>query len=414
MPGPGPDRGTGSRIRRTPGGHPADIERTGRDEMRASQYLYQHSERKLCLRHIQDNALRKELEWYLGPGGCDFCHRRGEAEVVEFDEFMELVMSALLSTYNRASDEGVPREDGDWTTGTATSEELVEDVCASAVDWDVCQAAIAQATPEDWVDRDYEWPRPEASLREGWEQFCLQVKHHSRFAFLAADLRPGAVFGEYSPKEMLDQISTIALKLDMVRTVPAGTVLWRSRATAGPLVCTAASMGAPPPGSASPNRMSPAGIPMFYGARDPATARREVLAHRAPAAGRLTTCGFEFTRETRLLDVTRMREMPSVFDTADRGLRPFVSFMTDFAKDLSKPIHLDGREHIDYAPTQVLTEYLRYLSPLGVDGMCFSSAQTGGTNHVVFSGAEGCAERGQETSATVLVRQPGTTSHEVL
>ena len=68
-------------------------------------------------------------------------------------------------------------------------------------------------------------------------------------------------------------------------------------------------------------------------------------------------------------------------------------FLHGFVADIRKPVVLDGREHIEYVPTQIVTEYLRFLAPANVDGLLFQSAQTFGVNCVIFSGAEGAWRR---------------------
>ena len=90
---------------------------------------YTRTNQLVCLQHIEDSALHKELEGYLEPGTCSFCGSEGDENVVECDQFMEEVMDALRVDYERANDEGVPREDGYWGIATVPSEELVEEIC---------------------------------------------------------------------------------------------------------------------------------------------------------------------------------------------------------------------------------------------------------------------------------------------
>ena len=65
-------------------------------------------------------------------------------------------------------------------------------------------------------------------------------------------------------------------------------------------------------------------------------------------------------------------------------------------------MELDGREHIDYVPTQVFTEYFRYAFPGRVDGLMFPSAQGPGNNVAVFFGPSFCADKGSEAEHTRL------------
>lgn len=54
-------------------------------------------------------------------------------------------------------------------------------------------------------------------------------------------------------------------------------------------------------------------------------------------------------------------------------------FLRNFARDIVKSIKRDGREHIEYVPTQILTEYLRWVfrdaSKQPIDGLNFCSSR---------------------------------------
>jgi hypothetical protein len=66
--------------------------------------------------------------------------------------------------------------------------------------------------------------------------------------------------------------------------------------------------------------------------------------------------------------------------------------MYAFARNLGKPIVLDGKEHIEYVPTQVITEYLRYIPHFDVGGIMFRSAQNSGVNCLIFTDSDGCID----------------------
>jgi hypothetical protein len=55
------------------------------------------------------------------------------------------------------------------------------------------------------------------------------------------------------------------------------------------------------------------------------------------------------------------RIKPSILDGDEQNLyRAATGFLHEFTDDLTKPIAKDGREHIEYVPPQVVTEYVRY------------------------------------------------------
>ncbi|MCE5292392.1 MAG: RES domain-containing protein [Nocardiaceae bacterium] len=94
-----------------------------------------------------------------------------------------------------------------------------------------------------------------------------------------------------------------------------------------------------------------------------------------------------------------------------QNLRPapiYTGFRTRPVKELTLPIVLDGREHIDYVPTQVFTEFLRYAFPEPLDGMVFPSAQSDGRNVVLFDGPGISAAPDGVGTGTRLVLTPGS------
>jgi hypothetical protein len=60
---------------------------------------------------------------------------------------------------------------------------------------------------------------------------------------------------------------------------------------------------------------------------------------------------------------------------------------------------LDGREHIEYVPTQVVAEYLRYVFKDGageeIQGVAWESSKLSGTRNVVLLDASRCVEAGE-------------------
>ena len=70
-------------------------------------------------------------------------------------------------------------------------------------------------------------------------------------------------------------------------------------------------------------------------------------------------------------------------------------FLQGFIEDFSKQICRDGKEHFEYVPTQVVTEYVRrrLVDNEGrqIDGVVYNSAANSGEQAVViFAGPEHC------------------------
>lgn len=146
------------------------------------------------------------------------------------------------------------------------------------------------------------------------------------------------------------------------------------------------------------NRMSPAGIPMFYGASDSDTAIRETLG-RATAT-HVTAAAFAVGRTLSVIDLTnaKLPLIPSQFDIEKLPERDSIQFLHDFTRRLSEPIR-ETYEQVDYVPTQVLTEYLLKAHARGeesADGLMYSSAITGKPCVVLNIPNSMCVDRGVE------------------
>jgi hypothetical protein len=109
-----------------------------------------------------------------------------------------------------------------------------------------------------------------------------------------------------------------------------------------------------------------------------------------------------------MVNLAALPPVPSVFDPEQRKYYHDLVFLHGFTRDLSASVVLDGREHIEYVPTQVVTEYMRWLPDVAIDGILFTSAQNGGTSCVIFCGSEGCADAGKEGDETMLRLKNGS------
>jgi hypothetical protein len=176
--------------------------------------------------------------------------------------------------------------------------------------------------------------------------------------------------------------------LELVTPLPAGTSFFRGRLTGDTtsIPPTAKDLGSAPRRKATANRMSPAGISYFYASGDPQTAVAEIAAHGVePLAiiGRFTS-----TSELTVLDLTKPPKPPSPFDKKRRDELRMVAFLREFIERVTVPVIPDGREHIDYAPTQVLTDYLRWVPTRQIRGIVLPSRQTGRPTYVMFFGPD--------------------------
>lgn len=138
--------------------------------------------------------------------------------------------------------------------------------------------------------------------------------------------------------------------------------------------------------------MTAAGISAFYGASTRQVAIDEVLGY-ADADAVLTVARFETSRPASVLDLVDLPTVPSLFDPDNRHRRAAITFLRDFAVDVAKISDPDDKQHLDYVPTQIVAEYLRYHLGQQVDGIRWRSTKNPAeTSTVLFVDHDDCVE----------------------
>ena len=316
------------------------------------------TDESVCGGCVEDEALRTILrENEDADLRCDFCLSIPAAHL---DTLLEAFVNGLNNEYENALN-GVGwdgREGGfqwhpQWDTW-----DLVDEfywVFSSEELLDAVRKAVHDIT---WVEKDFITRRSDDVLIEAWDRFSEAVKHKTRFVVWLLpldddDLAPG----EIPPAKILDHVAPLIERLNLVRDLPAGHRVWRARTHCkSPIKHTASVLGTAPRQSAlTANRMSPAGIPMFYGSSDADTAIKEVT--YASEDTHVTCCQFELTADLRVVDLTRLPAEPSMFDPELGSMRRQIRFLNMFVEQLSDRVQPD-HEQIDYVPTQIVTEYL--------------------------------------------------------
>ncbi|MEU7004849.1 HEPN-associated N-terminal domain-containing protein [Nonomuraea sp. NPDC046570] len=365
-------------------------------------------ERAVCLECVLDRGLREQVAGLLSESLCTFCGRESADQhsvAVDFEDFMPFVMDAIRFFYERSlnslfwDDDFTPRCD---------SQEVARNICEGAVADDVMEAITEVISDDEW-NEDPGVLRPDIALRGAWEAFQEKVKHETRFVFLSIPEERSDHPDEFTTTEILEKLMEIIYARGALVVLPVGHVFYRGRLIDNPDdhdQYSAENLGSPPSKKASASRMSPAGISMFYGCDDVETVVAEIGAH---STSRFAVIGeFETTRPLRMVNLADLPPALGIFSPEGRAEYFGTVFLNSFAEDLSAPISIDGGEHIDYVPTQVVTEYMRWLPGLSLDGLLFKSAQNGGRSSVVFCGPDACADSGRENEKTVLRLREGS------
>jgi hypothetical protein len=159
--------------------------------------------------------------------------------------------------------------------------------------------------------------------------------------------------------------------------------------------------------------MSPAGIPMFYGAEDWKTCCKELVGPH-PEKGLVVSGGvFKNTQPLTIVDLTSLPSLPSYFAEGKREFRQALIFLSYFCSSVSKPIKRDERQHIEYVPSQVFTEYVRFEVPKllqqPIHGLCYPSALTGKPCYALFFNQQECLPPEQYSTSNQYLAFDSTT-----
>lgn len=353
------------------------------------------SGKNVCGRCFGEPGMIDFCEAYAVSKRCNFCGRRGREPIAApLHEALGHVKDTVYRFYDDPANAGLGYEsaEGGYQGNTFYTDDVFE---ALGLDFtedgtDTLHDLTADHLGNDlWCDRDPYGLSEEDRLGYSWDSFCRLIKHERRYFFLS---RPQSASSELlSPADTLDRIFEYAKDAGGFVDLPAGTRVYRARRESrGEHFSTAGQLGPPPTEYArQANRMSPAGIAMTYVGDDQKTA----LAETADKPGRYAVGEFETTRSALILDLTDLPAPPSPFheipDSYEYDPRPRLLFLRRISEEISKPIARDDRTHIEYVPTQVITEYVRSAIKVDgrrVDGVRYrSSRNPDGTALVLFA-----------------------------
>lgn len=361
--------------------------------------LWEAAKRNVCAACFEDPALQDLVKAEAHADQCDYCGETSETGApiaASLDAVVRHIGLCIAQEWVNADGElPYDKEVGDYILGgTVDTDELVYEIDLELPrdDDDALRQDISNALPQvAWCRENPLIARPHEAIANSWRSFCHVIKHERRFYFLQyetpqlqADIDQEEA--AYTIPELLDVIAAYAARTGLYVTAPAGIRHVRGQERANP---AAAPFGprrmgpAPYDKALQPNRMSPAGVPMFYGAEDDRTALMEITR----SAGDFALGVFQSSRPLQLLDLRKAPAVPSLFDLAQAKDRPFALFMREFIADFQKPVET-GAE-VEYVPTQVVTEYFRSVArhdDRPIDGVLYASTRNpGGTAVVLFA-----------------------------
>lgn len=334
-----------------------------------------------------DSYLRHLVRVNLATNVCSYCGST-KRKTAPLSSLMDALLRGVKYSYNDEANAGCPY-DSDFSIEYISSEEVMRNVLDSqGLEWsDALVTDVAQSFVNiGWVDApDGDWMGSyhHERLHWSWNSFADAVKHRSRFHFhIHKKVRR---YGDdvVGVHEMLPFLGKLIRRHRMVKSLSAGTVLHRVRPGAHPH--TVAELGAPPSTCAKAGRMNPAGVPYLYLAFDEVTALKET---RVGNNQEVTVSQWVPLRDLRVIDLIHCPALPSIF-SGKKSEHELAQFLYAFKAEISRPMDHDGSDHVEYVPTQVVSEYFAQAFNAAaeeqVDGVIYPSAVAqSGKNLVVF------------------------------
>lgn len=357
-------------------------------------------DRFVCPACVTDAHLSRALSTELEECACSYCGAPWAADIsVLLDELSDVIRAGYTDP---AEELPYDSREGGYQGQVYTGSDLVAELDEWTDNEELLEEAADAFAESFWCEHDYFALKPYQALRFGWAGFSEQVKHRTRFLFLQK-LDDRGDHNAIPPGKMLDALGELFLDFGLFSEVPEGTELVRARVVkVGERPSTADELGtAPREYAVSPNRMSPAGIPMFYAAFDEATAVLETYQPEHDGDRQIALARFRTARSLRVVDLTSLPAMPSNFDRENRAKRPPIAFLREFERDLTRPVARDDKVHIEYVPTQVVTEFVRHglkdVSGEPLDRILYRSSRDHASKAaVIFAEAEHCGPRERE------------------
>ena len=341
----------------------------------------------VCADCFDDEYIAEFIQSSVDSPECDFCGRKNRVSDIAapLDGVVDFILVAVNREYERAVDAlGWESAEGGYQGAHWDSSDLIEQIGLGLPNDDgrLLEILVECFGDEPWCDRNPYAEREDERLVSSWERFSEFIKYKRRYFFVQQEDDNDLVApNEYlSPAGLLSFIGETVKTMGLVRTLPVGALVYRARQQkAGKNLRTPYDFAPPPLEKAlRSNRMSPAGVVMFYGSDDPKTAQLEI--DDDPRLG-VAVGTFRTMSEAKVLDLTRLPKRLGFFEQQSDSSeinRYDLLFLHSFVKSVAAKVEPGSREHIDYVPTQVVTEWFRTVFRSGkssLDGIIYPSTQ---------------------------------------
>jgi hypothetical protein len=347
----------------------------------------------ICYKHINDYAIANYIKRSTNKGKCTYCEE--ERSIVSLEKLMLFILEGINKFYEDAANcMPYDYENGGYLGPTFDKYDIVGDFLN--IEDFVLEQDINDAFSDTIWSKNNMYDISEKDLLESqWELFKNVVKYKSRYMFSQTSLFKTDQDSQKA-YDIFKKIKRGIIPLGIISKIEITTQLFRVRQhTNSEKIIKFDQIASTPNNHAVyANRMSPAGISMFYCAFEFITAYKETVDQNSKKKSKITSAVFQNKRELKVIDLTNLKDI-SIFDNKKRPHYFLNLFLKAFVEDLSKNILHDGKEHIEYVPTQIVTEFFRYpfseSKKTPIDGIIYPSSKNIGKKAcVLFFDNEQC------------------------
>jgi len=349
-----------------------------------SKYLKNIPNKSICAKHFQDKNITKFIRDNYKAGYCDYCEK--ELKVIPMEELLEFIMHGILIFYEDAANfMSYDTHEGGYQGKIFSSDELIqEQIELDANPFKIIEDIVNSIDDIAWSDPNLYYDNIDDELKFEWAFFKEIIINKSIYIFITDNKNDSKAIHN------LNVWSQINNYLNLIKIIPKGTKVYRCRQhkVRNEIVEFHEITSPPNEKSLYPNRFSPSGISMFYCAYDKETAIKETVSRDDKTKKYVTIGEFETLVDNYVINFMNLPKLKSFFGIKDKNKHYLKLFIYSLVQDLTKKISKDGREHIDYVPTQVVTEYFRYPFSKNrknkISGILYPSSQNNGKESLVF------------------------------
>jgi hypothetical protein len=241
------------------------------------------SESFVCAACIEDEALAAVVANNLESKICNCCGvKRGKAFAAPLDSVTEHMAECIKHEYTEPENElPYDNEGNTWIGEVLDASDLLEDIGFEVENEELFEEIREAFSGREWFHREAMVLTPIERRRVGWNNFKEAVKHQRRYTFWSITEDGNEEYHpDYLPVgQMLAEIGNLIRDAKLVKLFNVRKGYWRVRTHPSDQKFTKDHELSPPPQryAVQANRMSPAGISMFYGAEDFETACYETV-----------------------------------------------------------------------------------------------------------------------------------------